>query len=211
MKLEQARQSIAQWFARVYARGLTTAAGGNLSLRVGGHVVISPSGGDKGALQASDCAVVSLEAASRIDGLAPSCELPMHLAIYRARPDVAAIMHAHPVHVSAFAVCSATLRTDLFAEDYLLVPRLGVAAYHTPSSPALAEAAADAALGCQAVLLQGHGVLTLGDDLAQCFARLECLEHTAQVQWLCLGRRDVRWLSAEQKADIDQRLRRGEK
>ena len=210
MLLQAEREEIVRWFDRVYARGLTTSSGGNLSLRVGEHVAISPTGGDKGALRPADIAVVRLADGRHVEGLPPSCELPMHLAVYAARPSVQAILHAHPVYGSCFAACRATLRTDLFAEDYLLVPHLGVAEYFTPSSPELAQAVASAAHGAHAVLLRGHGVMTLGDTMARCFARLECLEHTAQVQWQCMGRKDIRWLNDEQKADIDRRFGRGE-
>jgi len=204
--INRARAEIVRWFQRVYDRGLTTSSGGNISLRVGGHIVITPAGGDKGALTPADCAVAMLADGSVLEGR-PSCELPMHLAVYRARPDVTAILHAHPVHLCAFSVIDTPLRTDLFAEDYLLVPHMAVVPYFSPSSDDLAIAAAQASPGAQALLLRRHGVMTLGADLAQCFGRLECLEHTARIQWMCLGRKDARPLNDAQKQDLDCRFR----
>ncbi len=166
------------------AGGYVVAADGNVSVRDGDRVLVTPSAVPYEGLQPAGIVEVDLEGRLHSGGEASS-ELAIHLAIYAARPDVRAIVHAHPPHACALSVNREPLPALLDEVGPVLGGEVRVAAYAPSGSPELA-AAAVAGLGHDrhAVILANHGTVTVGADLEKAFARLEVLEHAARVYLL---------------------------
>jgi L-fuculose-phosphate aldolase len=186
---------------RIYRYKMTTTSGGNLSIRDdAGDVYITPARVDKGSLTRAD--IVRIGADGRIDGRhKPSSEHPFHQAIYKVRPDLRAVVHAHPVALVAFSICRKTPDTSLFPQaDHICGP-VGYAAYQLPGSEALGNAIAQTfAKGFNCVMLENHGVVIGGGDLAQAFGRFETLEFTAKTIIKASQLGQIRYLTTDQLA-----------
>src|ERR1700722_6749171 len=131
------RDEIVQTMERIYRYRMTTTSGGNLSLRDDeGHIWITPARVDKGSLRRED--VVCLRSDGRADGRhPPSSEHPFHQSIYRARPDLRAVVHAHPVALVAFSICPQVPDTRLFPQAWHVCGPVGYAPYALPGSEEL--------------------------------------------------------------------------
>jgi ribulose-5-phosphate 4-epimerase/fuculose-1-phosphate aldolase len=178
--------------ARLGARGLVVAAEGNLSVRLpDGRILITRSGRPKDALGPDDLIVVEAEppAPGRedpgTDSLRPSSDLAVHRAIYAARPDVAAVVHAHPPAGLALTIAGEVPDPAALPETALFLPRLPCVAFAPPGSPELAAAIAatrgdgDPLPG--AVLLERHGAIAVGPDLATALDRIELADLLCRV------------------------------
>lgn len=166
---------------RIYRYKMTTTSGGNLSIRdETGDVWITPTGVDKGSLRRAD--IVRVRPDGRVEGAhRPSSELPFHLAIYRVRPDLRAIVHAHPMALVAFSLLGRAPDTRVLPLSWQIEGRVGFAPYGRPGSEDLgAKIAAEFARGYDSVILENHGVCCAGVDLAAAFQRFETLEFTAK-------------------------------
>ncbi len=175
------RDEILQTIERIYRNRMTTTSGGNLSIREpNGDIWITPAGLDKGRLRRED--MVSVQSSgSQAGPHKPSSELPFHLDIYRARPDIAAIIHAHPVALVAFSLVQQVPNTYLFHQAMRVCGEAGFAGYQLPGSAALGQSVAGTfSQGYNCVVLENHGVVTGGSDLRQAFWRFETLEFTAK-------------------------------
>lgn len=179
MRFEETRREVAETAREMLRRGLTHGTSGNVSARLdGGLVAVTPTGLDYAGLAPGDITIVDLAGTVAEGDRRPTSEVPMHLAVYRARADVAAIVHTH----SDMATTLAVLGEDLPAVHYVLGwagTRVRCAPYATYGSPELAEAAV-AALGADdAVLLGNHGVLTAGRTLPAALNVAESVEVVA--------------------------------
>lgn len=177
------RDELVDTLLRIYRYRMTTTSGGNLSiLDEGGDLWITPARVDKGALRGED--IVRVGADGRSDGRhKPSSEYPFHRAIYAARPDVRAILHAHPVALVAFSTCRAMPNVAMFPQAAHVCGTVAYAAYALPGSAALGQAIAAAfAAGAACVMLENHGVVVAGQNMAEAFARFETLEFCAKTQ-----------------------------
>lgn len=175
------RDEILQTMQRIYRYRMTTTSGGNLSIRDDDDVVwITPARLDKGNLQRSD--IVAVEPYGQTNSvLRPSSELPFHQAIYRARPDIRAIVHAHPVALVAFSICRAIPNTRIFHQAFFMCGKVGFAPYALPGSEALGRNIADQfAQGFDSVILENHGVVVGGQTLSHAFQRFESFEFAAK-------------------------------
>jgi len=190
--MDKARQSIIAACSRAWERGLLSGFNGNVSLRLGEECLVTCSGAAKGYLRAEEIVAVRLADGAPFCRDAPprrpSSELGMHLALYRTRLDIAAIVHTHPSRLLALSLRVAEqdfLRLPLFEAETL---RAGLA--FVPALPpgtdelALAAAGAAAPPEIRAVWMQGHGLVCLGGTLTQALALAEELEHLAVVQIL---------------------------
>ena len=156
---------------------MTTTSGGNLSIRDdAGDIWISPARVDKGNLTRND--IVCVRADGTVDGLhPPSSEFPFHKAIYEARPDIRAVVHAHPVALVAFSICRQTPNTRLFHQAHAVCGKVGFADYACPGSQQLGKAIATTfKTGCDSVILENHGVVVGGYSLPKAFERFEAFE-----------------------------------
>jgi L-fuculose-phosphate aldolase len=166
---------------RLHTRGLITASEGNISVREGDALYVTPAGFSKGSLEPAHVVRTDLAGQPQEAGPRISSETPMHLAIYSRRPDVRAIVHAHPPVVSAFSVAHRTLDQPILAEAVVVLGPVVLVPYATPSTWRLADLVARAAVDSDALLLANHGAVTLGDTLARAMERMETLEHVARV------------------------------
>lgn len=177
------RQQLMRIMHRIYYGGLTTLSGGNLSIRdTDGNIWITPSGVDKGNLTGKDMMCVAPDGS--YTGLhRPSSELPFHQAIYRARPDLRAIVHAHSPALVSFSIARKIPDTRIIPQAHRVCGRVGYAPYALPGSEMLGERIATAfAGGYDAVLLENHGIATGGHTLLDAFQRLETLDFCARTQ-----------------------------
>lgn len=181
---------------RIYRYRMTTTSGGNISIReADGTIWITPARVDKGSLRRED--VVCVHPDGTIEGRhAPSSEFPLHLAVYRARPELAGMVHAHPTALVAFSLVRSVPDTRLFHQARAVCGEPGFAPYELPGSDAFGHTVAKVfARGFDCVILENHGILTGGHDLAEAFHRFETLEFAAKT--IIKARRigDVRYLS----------------
>jgi len=176
-------EQVVRTLARVYTRGQTTTSGGNVSCRdASGTVWITPAGRDKGRLRADEVVAVGPQGAVK-GGLRPSSELPFHRAIYGARPELAAVVHAHPPALVAFSATGRCPRTDLVRGQAARCGRVAFVPYEPPASEALGTAIAAAfAAGADTAVLENHGVVTAATDLATAYRRLDALDTAARAQ-----------------------------
>jgi len=166
---------------RIYSYRMTTTSGGNLSIREDdGTVWITPARIDKGALRRED--IVAVRPDGSVEGLhKPSSELPFHLGIYRARPDLRGIVHAHPVALVAFSICGKAPDTRLFPKSRAICGEVGFAPYALPGSRLLGDRIAEVfAAGPSCVMLENHGVVVGAETFQKAFTRFETLEFTAK-------------------------------
>ena len=177
------RQQLVRTMRRIYYGGMTTLSGGNLSiLDHDGSLWITPAGIDKGKLDSKD--IVHVFPDGTMNGLhRPSSELPFHQAIYEKRPDIGAIVHAHPPALVAFSIARIIPDTNLIPQARAVCGTVGYAPYALPGSAELGERIAQAfEEGYDAVLLENHGVAVAGATLLEAFQRLETLDFCARTQ-----------------------------
>jgi len=175
------RDEILEAMERIYRYRMTTTSGGNLSIREpNGDVWITPARVDKGGLRRED--IVCVRADGTVEGArTPSSELPLHQAIYRARPDVRGIVHAHPRTATGFAAAGIPLNEPLVCEVVIGLGSIPLAKYGTPGTPELADALEPLIPQYDAILMSNHGVVAYGADLHQAYMKMETVEHFAQI------------------------------
>ena len=168
---------------RLYYYGMTTTTGGNLSVKdPDGNVWISPSGVDKGSLRRED--IMMIKPDGTVVGLhKPSVEYPFHLAIYGRRPDIGAVLHAHPPALVAFSIARILPDVDIIPDARLLCGDISYAGYALPGSAKLGEnIAAEFGKGMNTVMLENHGVVIGAKDLFSAFMQFETLDYLARLQ-----------------------------
>lgn len=179
------RDEIVAIMRRIYESAMTTTSGGNLSIREDdGSFWITPSGIDKGNLTRDH--IVRVRPDGTIDGnLRPSIEYPFHGAIYRARPDVSAVAHAHPPALVSFCITRSVPDTNILPKAHDICGTAGYAPYAMPGSDALGDGIADEfKKGHNVVLMENHGIVAAGSTLTEAFSRMETLDFCARLHIL---------------------------
>ncbi|OLD61780.1 MAG: hypothetical protein AUI33_14190 [Ignavibacteria bacterium 13_1_40CM_2_61_4] len=170
---------------RIYARGFVTATDGNVSLRLeNGNFLTTRTSVNKGMVTADDLVEVGPDGEPLTKLLRPSTELGMHLFIYRERPDVSAVVHAHPIYATGFAAARQPLTDCLFPEVIVGLGAIPLAAYATPSTAEVAESLAPHVKNADAILLSNHGVVTYGTDIYDAYYKMEKVEHAAHITFV---------------------------
>jgi L-fuculose-phosphate aldolase len=192
------RDQIVAIMQRIYGHDMTTTSGGNVSVRdETGDIWITPARVDKGNLRRQD--IVRIRPDGSLDGIhPPSSENPFHLSIYAARPDIHAIIHAHPGALVSFSICGQAPDTRVFPEAWNVCGKVAFAPYALPGSKKLGERIAEqfaSAARPSCVMLENHGVVVGGADLAETFGRFETLEFTAETVINACQLGEVRYLS----------------
>jgi len=196
---QESRLLIVELGRRLYQSGFVAANDGNISVRLSDDwILATPTGVSKGFMSAEQLVRVNLVTNEWHGTLQPSTEVKMHRAIYLVRPDVGAIVHAHPPHATAFSVAGIPLDKTILAEVIVSLGSIPIAEYMTPSTQAFADHAASYVQNYDAVLLANHGAVTVGRDLLQAHFRMETLEHYARI---CLI---VRQLGSENQLSFQQ-------
>jgi L-fuculose-phosphate aldolase len=163
-------------------RNFCPATSGNLSARLDTwRILVTPTGVPKADTKDSDLVVVSPDGAKRFGRRNPTSELDMHLQIYRLRPEVGAIVHAHPPIATAFACAGIALDQPIASEFSMAVGKVPLAPYGTPGTPELADAMGKLITGHTAILMGNHGVVAYGKDVADACGKMHLIEHFAEI------------------------------
>ena len=167
---------------RLYERGYVTATDGNLSARLpNGNILITPASLNKGQVGESDLVEVTASGSAVTLSGTPSSELHMHLFVYGRRPDVNAVVHAHPPYATGFATARVPLPDALLPEVILELGSIPLADYATPSTDEVAASLAPFILNANAALLANHGVITFGTNIDEAYFRMEKIEHASHI------------------------------
>jgi len=204
--LEAARDELVSYSTRLLDDGLAVGSAGNLSVRLGDLIAITPSGISYRDLRAADIAVVDLDGKEVDASETPSSELPMHLAVYAATRAIA-IVHTHSPEIIALSAS----RDELPAIHYAIATLGGpvrVAPYVRFGSAGLAIAAAQAIDGRRAAILRNHGAITYGRTLAEAYERALLLEWLARVYRLAVSYGPPRILSDDELAEVAAEAKR---
>jgi L-fuculose-phosphate aldolase len=183
--IETARREIVEYGKLLYQKGLTVGTAGNISLRGEGEtMLITPTNTCKGMLEESRIVLIDLNDGKVLSGGKPSIETPFHMALYKARSEIGAVIHTHPVYCTALAVKGIGIQPGLTPEGLLVLGReVPVVPYATPGTDDLATALSEAPSTATAFLLEKHGAITVGRDMTEAFHRMETLEFMAQLQF----------------------------
>ena len=168
---------------RIYQYGMTTTSGGNLSiLDENGDIWITPGSVDKGSLSRKD--IIQVKPDGTIIGIhKPSSEFPVHERIYRARPDIKAILHAHPPALVAFSIVRKIPETRLIPNFVEICGNVSIAPYDVPGSQGLSvKVTNEFQKGNNVVMLENHGVFVGASDLFKAFMSFETLDYCARLQ-----------------------------
>jgi len=194
--LRAAAEQVVRVCQRLDARELIAGQDGNVSVRVDDdRILITPAGFSKYAVTPDDLVLVALDGARLGGPHAPSSEMAVHLRAYQRRPDVRAVIHAHPVHATAFSVMGETLPHDVLPEVTVLLGRIPFVPYSTPGTPGVAVAFDPFWADHDVFLMEHHGALTVGSTLALAEQRMESLEHAAHILLAARAAGPVRSLS----------------
>jgi L-fuculose-phosphate aldolase len=188
---EQIRAEIVEVGRRLYARGYVASNDGNISVRLGeGRLITTPKSVSKGFMSPDMMVVVDTEGRKIAGDRDPSSELPMHLEIYRNRPDVHAVVHAHPPLATGFAVAGIPLTRAVLAEVVTTLGSIPIAEYGTPSTAELPAAVRKYIKAHDGLLLANHGAVTCCKTLMSAYYKMETIEHFAKISLVArlLGR-----------------------
>jgi L-fuculose-phosphate aldolase len=167
---------------RLYVRGLIAGQDGNVSVRLdGGHILVTPAGLSKVDVTADSLVELTLDGSPVTLGHSASSEVGMHLCIYRARPDVRAVVHAHPPVATAFGVAGRDFMDAVLPEVIFHLGSVPLVPFALPGTPALGDAMAPYLAEHDAFLLASHGATTVGPSLRLAHQRMESLEHAARI------------------------------
>lgn len=170
------------------ADGLVVGTVGNVSARHGSELRITPTRRPYETMRRRDLVRVDADSGRPLSaGARPSRELPLHLAVYRARPDVAAVIHTHSPHATAWSFLDQPLEPELEDLAYYGIGEIRTAAWAGPGTDELAHNVSRALGRSNAVLLGHHGVLTTGGSVEEALNAARVVEHQAQVAWLIRG------------------------
>jgi L-fuculose-phosphate aldolase len=199
---QKLRADIVEIGRRLYARGYTASNDGNISVRLDERrLLMTPTAVCKGFMNAGMMCITDLEGRKLEGERSPSSEIQMHLEVYRQRPEIQAVVHAHPPIATAFAVAGIPLDRAVLAEVVTTLGSIPIAEYATPSTQELPEAVRKYVKAHDGMLLANHGALTLGADLFSAYYKMETIEHFANISFV------ARMLGGERLLSRDEVVR----
>ena len=176
------REEIVRYGRMLHERSFVAAFDGNLSVRLkGDRILVTPTCVSKGAMKPADLVIVDLEGKRVAGHRNVTSEIGMHLLIYRTRPDVQAIVHAHPPTATGFAAAGMPLTEPLVCEVVMGLGCIPLARYGTPGTSELAQTLEPYVPSYDAILMSNHGVVTYGDTIEHAYMKMETVEHFAQI------------------------------
>jgi len=201
------RSDIVEVGRRLWQRGFVASNDGNISVRIGpDRLIMTPASVSKGFMTPEMMVITDLDGnvVEAAPGRKPSSEATMHLVAYRERPDIGAVVHAHPPTATGFAVAGIPLDRAVLAEVVTTLGSIPIAEYETPSTRALAETVGSYLRAHDGVLLANHGAIALGKDLMSAYYKMETIEHFATISLVArqLGREHL--LSREEVERLQQ-------
>ena len=188
---ERVRADIVEIGRRLHDRGFVASNDGNISVRVGeDRLLTTPTGVSKGFMTPDMMVTTDLTGRKLAGDRKPSSELLMHLAVYEHRPEIRAVVHAHPPTATGFAVAGIPLDRAVLAEVVTTLGSIPIADYGTPSTSELADAVRRHIRAHDGLLLANHGALTIADELFAAYYKMETVEHFARISLVArqLGR-----------------------
>lgn len=186
MQESEARRQIVEAGKKLRDRFFVASNDGNISARLSeNELLITPTSVNKGDITEEQILRIDMQGKVLAGSSRPSSETKMHLAVYRTRPDVQGIVHAHPPTATGFAACGIRLDQDIILPEVIFgLGKVGFAAYGTPSTDEIPNAVTKEMElpDCEALLLANHGALTVGTDVMAAYYRMEVLEMYAKVR-----------------------------
>ncbi len=183
--MEQIRRQILEAGQRLDRKGFVSSNDGNISALIDDKTVLAtPTGINKGILKRDDLVVTDREGKKISGKLNPSSEIMMHLGYYNKRPDIRAVVHAHPPYCTGFATAGLSLEKCVFPEVILTIGAIPLAEYGTPSTQELVDSITGLAVECDAILLANHGAVTAGKDVMDAYWKMERVEHIARISFI---------------------------
>lgn len=191
-------RELAAYARKLAERGLTSGPGGNVSLRDGDRIWVKPSGYALEELTGTEFCAVDIHSSGRVAGrFQPTSEILMHLAVYRARPDVHSIFHAHPPWTIGLISSDVEFK-PLFAEVVIDLGGVGIVPYTPPSSAELADRVAAEAKNNDTILMRNHGIVCLGKTIRQAYFRCCLVEDASKAIVAARSVGTPRYLTAEE-------------
>ena len=181
MRQAQLRQEIVRVCRMLHQKNYLAGTDGNVSVRLGDQVLITPSGVNKGMMEEDQVITVDLEGRLLAGTGRPTSELRMHLLVYELRPEAGAVVHAHLPYATACTLAGISLLEPILPEVVITLKGIPTAAYATPGTEEVPKALRDFIQEFDAILLSRHGAITVGRDLMDAYNKMEKLEHTARV------------------------------
>ena len=199
------RREICEVGRRIYQRGFVAANDGNISVRLDAErILCTPTGVSKGFLSEDMLATCNLEGEQVAGQMKISSEILLHLEVYRLRPDIQAVVHAHPPTATGFAVAGIELTQCVLPEVILNLGGIPLAAYGTPGGPDLVEPMKPLLKDYDAVLMANHGAVTLGKDVMDAHFKMETVEHFSKIALVARQLGAVQTLTDQQVDDLIQ-------
>jgi L-fuculose-phosphate aldolase len=203
--LKYFKKEVAYFMRRLYKKNLTTTSGGNISYKFDDNtVLISPSELDKARIKGKQTGVITMEGKSLTPDIKFSIETNMHLLIYKKRPDIKAIIHAHPPVSTSFTAMNKSINCKLISESYFILGTPQVAPYALMGTETLANIVSEKAIHTNVILMENHGIICLGKSLLEAFNKIEILEAAAKMTLITELMKDGRQLTPEQIKEIDK-------
>ena len=190
----QSRADIVEVGRRLWVQGYVASNDGNISVRLSAdHILTTPKSVSKGFMTPDRCVVTDMDGVKVRGDRDASSELKMHLEVYRQRPDVGAVVHAHPATATGFAVAGVPLNRAVLAEVITTLGGIPIADYATPSTAELPAAIREYIKSHDGLLLANHGALAVAPDLFSAYYRMETIEHFAKISLVArtLGRENL--------------------
>ncbi len=205
---QQLKQDIVRICRMLHRKNYLAATDGNVSVRLGDRVLVTPSGVHKGLMEPDQVITVDLEGSVIAGAGKPSSEIQMHLLAYRLRPDVHAVVHAHLPYATSCTLAGISLLEPILPEVVITLGGIPTAPYATPGTAEVPAAIRDFIRDFDAILLARHGAMTVGRDVTDAYNKMEKLEHTARVVLAARLQGPVSPLPA---AEVEKLRRLGEK
>lgn len=186
---------------RIYNRNMVAANDGNISVKLNDNEFLcTPTGVSKGFMTPEYICKVDKDGMviEASEGFRPSSEIKMHMRVYKERPDVMSVVHAHPMYATAFAIAGIPLTQPIMPEAVITLGSVPIAEYGTPSTEEIPDAISKYLPYYDAVLLENHGALTYGDSLLNAYHKMESVEFYAQLLFLSKQLGGPKELSGEQ-------------
>lgn len=176
------KKDIVEICHKLHLKGMVSATDGNVSVRISkDKIICTPTSLPKEKVQTKDLITLTLDGEQISGNRKPSTEIKMHLAIYKKRKDVNAVVHAHPVYATAFASSKLALDLPVLPEVILNLGVVPVCEYSTPSTEEVVKSISPFIEKTNLLLLQNHGAVTYGQNLEEAYYLMEKLEHTAKI------------------------------
>jgi L-fuculose-phosphate aldolase len=192
------KQEIVGICRMLHQKNLIAGMDGNVSVKHGDTLLTTPSGINKGFMRLDQIITVDGEGRTLEGEGQPTSELALHLEVYRLRPEVQAVIHAHPPLVTAFSIAGISLEEFILPEVVMTLGLIPTASYATPTTPEVPESIQGLIKRYDALVLERHGALTVGPSLMDAYNKMEKLEHTALVILTALQLGRVRLLPPQE-------------